>query len=90
MGNWVITNGWCIAKSGCNGNVAFVSAETVNPVFSDHIKQYIFWDFLTGGCLLLHESSAESACISFLHYFQSAISNHLSIVISLSHEWMVA
>ena len=33
---------------------------------------------LTGGCLLLHESSAESSCMSFLHYFHAAISNHLS------------
>ena len=36
---------------------------------------------LTGGCLLLNESSAESSCMSFLHYFvdfHAAISNHLS------------
>ena len=57
---------------------------TVKPVLSDHIKQ----DFKTGGCLLLHESSAESSR-SFLHYFHSAISNHLSITISMSSECMV-
>ena len=35
---------------------------------------------MTGGCLLLNESSAESSCmsLSFLHYFHAAISNHLS------------
>ena len=32
-----------------------------------------------GGCLLLNESSAESSCMSFLHYFHAAISNHLSV-----------
>ena len=40
----------------------------------------------SGGCLLLHESSAGA----FLGYFHSAISNHLSIVISISPEWIVA
>ena len=34
---------------------------TVKPVLSEHIKQDIFWAFQTGGCLLLHESSAESS-----------------------------
>ena len=33
---------------------------------------------LTCGCLLLNESSAESSCMSFLHYFHSVKSNHLS------------
>ena len=33
---------------------------------------------LTGDCLLLNESSTESSCMSFLHYFHAAISNHLS------------
>ena len=33
---------------------------------------------LTGSDLLLNESSAESSCMSFLHYFHAAISNHLS------------
>ena len=37
----------------------------VKPVLSDHIKQDIFLAFQTGGCLLLHESSAESLCMSF-------------------------
>ena len=46
---------------------------TVKPVFRDHIKQDIFLAFQTGGCLLLHGSSAESSCMSFLHYFHSAI-----------------
>ena len=40
-------------------------------------------------CLLLHESSAENSMIS-LRYFHSAISNHPSIAISRSPEWMVA
>ena len=62
---------------------------TVKPVSSNHIKRYIFLAFQTGSCLLLHESSAESSCMSFLHYFHSAISNHLSIAISMSPEWMV-
>ena len=55
---------------------------TVESVFSEHIQQDIFLAFKKGGCLLLHESSAES-----LH---SSISNHLSIAISMSPEWMVA
>ena len=46
--------------------------------------------FKTGGCLLVHESNAESSCRSSLCYFQSAISNHLSIVVSMTPEWMVA
>ena len=46
----------------------------VKLVLSDHIQQAfffldIFWTFQTGGCLLLYESSAESSCMSFLHYF---------------------
>ena len=63
---------------------------TVKPVLSDHIKLDIFLAFQTGGCLLLHESSAENTCRSFLHYFHAAISNHLSIAISMSPEWVVA
>ena len=43
-------------------------------MLSDHIKQDIFLAFQTGGCLLLYESSAESSCMSFLHYFHAAIS----------------
>ena len=31
-----------------------------------------------------------SAELSFLHYFHSAISNHLFIAISMSLEWIVA
>ena len=46
--------------------------------------------FKTGGCLLVHESSAESSCRNSLRYFQSVISNHLSIVVSMTPEWMVA
>ena len=61
---------------------------TVKPVLSNHINPDIFLAFQTGGCLLLHESSAES--MSFLHYFHSAISNRLSKAISMSPEWMVA
>ena len=38
---------------------------TVKPVLSDHIKQDIFLDVPTGGCLLLYESSAESSCMIF-------------------------
>ena len=56
-------------------------------MLSDHIKQYIMLAFQTGGCLLLHESSAES--MSFLHYFHSAISNHMSLAVSILPEWMV-
>ena len=54
-------------------------SNTVKPVLSDHIKPGTFLAFQTGGCLLLHESSAES--------FHAAISNHLSVV---SPEWIVA
>ena len=66
----------------------------VKPVIyiGDHIKQDIFLAFQTGCCLLLHESSAQSSAsyTSFLHYFHSAISNHLQITISVSSEWPVA
>ena len=55
-----------------------------NLCLSNHIKQDICLAFQTGGCLLLHESSAESSCRSFLRNFHSAISNHLSIAISMS------
>ena len=34
---------------------------TVKPVLNDPIKQDIFLAFQSGGCLLLHESSAESS-----------------------------
>ena len=62
-----------------------IPPNTVKPVFIDHIKQGIFLAFQTGGCLLLHESSAEKALLSFSN-------NHLSdrIAISMSPEWMVA
>ena len=49
----------------------------VKPL-SDHMKPDIFLAFQAGGCSLLHESSAEISCMSFQHYFHSAISNHLS------------
>ena len=54
-----------------------VKTHTVKPVLSDHIKQDIFLAFRAVGCLLLHESSAENYR-SFLCYFHSAVSNHLS------------
>ena len=47
-------------------------------MLNHHIKQDIFLAFQTCGCLLLYESSAESSCMSFLHYFHAAISKHLS------------
>ena len=37
----------------------FINA--VKRVLRDHIKQDIFLAFQTGGCLLLHERSAESS-----------------------------
>ena len=47
---------------------------TVKPVLSGyHIQQNIFLFFQTAGSLLLHESSAETSCMSFLRYFHSAI-----------------
>ena len=49
-----------------------------NNSYSNHIKQDIFLAFQTDDCLLLHESSAESSYKGFLHYFHSAISNHLN------------
>ena len=39
---------------------------TVKPVLSDHIKQDIFLAFQTGGCLLLHESTAGAFCATFI------------------------
>ena len=68
----------------------YFAESTVKPVVSDNIQEDIFWAFQTGCCLLLHESSAESSCMSFLHYFHSAIINHLSITIFMSPECMVA
>ena len=61
--------------------IPILHKDTVIPVFSDHITQDICFAFQTGGCLLLHESRAR------LH---SAISNHLSIAISMSPEWVIA
>ena len=59
-------------------------------MLSDHIKQDIFLAFQIGGCLFVHESSAESSCRSFLHYFYAQISNHLSIAISMSPDgWLL-
>ena len=52
---------------------------TVKLVLSDHMKQDIFLAFQTGGCLLMHKSIAERS-------FHLAISNHLSIAISMSPE----
>ena len=49
-----------------------------------------FLAFQTGGCLLLNESSTDCSRRSFLCYFHSAISNHLSKGFSMSPEWMVA
>ena len=60
--------------------IPILHKDTVKPVFSDHITQDICLAFQTGGCLLLPESRAES----------SAISNHLSIAISMSPEWVIA
>ena len=45
---------------------------TAKPVLSDK-KQDILLACQTGGCLLLHESSTESSCGSFLRYFHSEI-----------------
>ena len=60
---------------------------TVKPVLSDHIKQDMFLAFQAGGRLLLNDRSAESSCRrSFLRYFHSAISNHLSTAVSMSPE----
>ena len=39
------------------GKICFIFSNTVKPVLSD-IKQDIFLAFQTGGCLLLHKSSA--------------------------------
>ena len=63
---------------------------TVKPVLRDLIKQGIFLAFQTGGCLLLYESSAESSSMSFLHYFHTAISNHLSEKPKICLLYMVA
>ena len=40
---------------------------------------YVVWKLLlTGVCLLLNESSAESPCMSFLYFFHTAKINHSS------------
>ena len=57
------------------GGASIYKACTIKPVSSNHIQQNKFWAFQTGGCLLLYESSAESSCRSFLHYFHTAKSN---------------
>ena len=46
-------------------SVHIKSFTTVKPVLSDRIKQNICLAFQAGGCLLLHESSAVSAPLSF-------------------------
>ena len=55
-------------------------------MFSDHIKQDMFLAFQTGGCLLVHKTSADMHELSAL----PSLSNYLSIAISMSPEWMVA
>ena len=62
---------------------------TVKPVLSDHIKQDIFLAF-QGGCF------DNNCCMKVVQkalpymYLHAAIfSNHLSIAISMSPEWMV-
>ena len=62
----------------CRGHNAL---DTVKPVLSDHIQQNICLTFQTGGCLMLHESIAESLGMRL---------NHLSIAMSMSPEWVVA
>ena len=52
---------------------------TAKPVLSDHLFSWQRKSLLAGGCFLLNISSAESSCMSFLHYFHTAISNHLSV-----------
>ena len=47
---------------------------TVKPVLSNPLFKDIAFDMW----LLINESSVESSCIGFLHYFHAAISNHLS------------
>ena len=76
---------WATEKFHCS--VCSKDTATVKPVLSYIIQQDIFLAFQTPGRLLLHESSAESSC---MHYFNSAISNHLSIAISMARKWMVA
>ena len=48
---------------------------TVKPVMRDHIKQDIFLAFQTGGCLLLHESSAESSALLSFNNKQPPVFN---------------
>ena len=78
---------FAMSKGSFDGKKINACGNTVKPVLSNHIKQDINLAFQTCGCLLLNESSAES---SFLRYFHSAISKHLSIEISMSSEWVVA
>ena len=52
--------------------------------------QVTWTSLLTGGCLLLNESGAESSCMSFLDYFHAAISNHLSEKPKIYLVYMVA
>ena len=47
----------------------------------------IYFRLLTGGYLLLHESSAESSCsMKVVQKAHVAISNHLPIAMSISSE----
>ena len=43
----------------CPNSKGLAKTATVKPVLSDPIQQDIFLVFQTGGCFLLHESSAE-------------------------------
>ena len=64
-----------------------ITTDTVNPVLSDQ-QHDIFWLFrqVVAYCCMKVVQIAHA----FLHYFHPAISNHLSIAISMSPEWMVA
>ena len=70
-------------------NVRFLNMAYIQTCVKRPYKTIYISCCQTGGCLLLYESSAESSCISFLHYFHSAISSHLATANSMSPGWMV-
>ena len=66
-----------------------INVISIKKVYSQTcvIQQEIVWALQTSGCLLLQESGTERSYMSFLCKFHSAISNHLSIAISMSTGW---
>ena len=63
----------------CPNATGKYTCTTCKPVLSDHLFRCHGHRYLTGCCLLMNKVVQKAhAFMSFLHYFDAAISNHLS------------